>query len=596
MGTRTKARECAFQMLYQWDVTREPMDRVAGLFWQVRSSTPETRAMAERLARGGQAEVERLDEAITAASTNWRFERIAAVDRNILRIGAYELMKEPQTPSKVIIDEAVEMAKRFGEADSPPFVNGVLDAVMRQGPRPARRGPVSDEPPVEGWPAESAQRLEKAAALRERGVNPYPNRFERTHGLAQINAEHGGQGMEELEALGKQVRIAGRVMTLRGHGKASFATLSDGEARLQVYVRQDDVGEAAYRMLDLVDLGDYVGVAGTVMRTRKGELSVQAKELIFLSKALLPPPEKWHGLADVEARYRQRYVDLMANPEVRQTFVARSAMVSQIRRFLDERGYIEVETPMMQPVPGGAVARPFTTHHNALGMDLYLRIAPELYLKRLVVGGLEKVYEINRNFRNEGISSMHNPEFTMLEFYTAHFDCRDVMALTEELITTVAGRVSQGRSLTYKGREVGLVSPFKRISMIGAVAEVARDQGWGIGAKELADPTALEAWLRSAPKPSALPAGSRELEGFTSDVALARYEPSPTGSASPSSSSSTSSGAGTRRGRGCGARPSSRTTRWRSRRWPRRARTTRAGRTASSCSWPGWRWPTASRS
>jgi len=383
---------------------------------------------------------------------------------------------------------------------------------------------VSDEPPVEGWPAESAQRLEKAAALRERGVNPYPNRFERTHGLAQINAEHGGQGMEELEALGKQVRIAGRVMTLRGHGKASFATLSDGEARLQVYVRQDDVGEAAYRMLDLVDLGDYVGVAGTVMRTRKGELSVQAKELIFLSKALLPPPEKWHGLADVEARYRQRYVDLMANPEVRQTFVARSAMVSQIRRFLDERGYIEVETPMMQPVPGGAVARPFTTHHNALGMDLYLRIAPELYLKRLVVGGLERVYEINRNFRNEGISSMHNPEFTMLEFYTAHFDCRDVMALTEELITTVAGRVSQGRSLTYKGREVGLVSPFKRISMIGAVAEVARDQGWGIGAKELADPMALEAWLRSAPKPSALPAGSRELEGFTSDVAWARYE------------------------------------------------------------------------
>jgi lysyl-tRNA synthetase, class II len=384
---------------------------------------------------------------------------------------------------------------------------------------------VSDEPPVEGWPAESAQRLEKAGALRERGINPYPNRFERTHGLAEINAAHGGQSLEELESLSRDVRIAGRVMTLRGHGKASFATLSDGEARLQVYVRQDDVGEAAYRMLDLVDLGDYIGVAGRVMRTRKGELSVQAKELTFLSKALLPPPEKWHGLADVEARYRQRYVDLMANPEVRRTFVARSGMVSEIRRFLDERGYVEVETPMMQPVPGGAVARPFTTHHNALGMDLYLRIAPELYLKRLVVGGLEKVYEINRNFRNEGISSMHNPEFTMLEFYTAHFDCRDVMAFTEELILGAARRVKDGGPVVYKGREVALTAPFKRVTMTAAVAQVAREQGWGIGDKELADAEALEAWLRSTPNPSALQAGSRELEGFASDISWPKYEP-----------------------------------------------------------------------
>ena len=383
---------------------------------------------------------------------------------------------------------------------------------------------MSDEPPVEGWPAESAQRLDKAEALRTQGINPYPNRFERTDSLAAINAAHGGQSLEELEALGKQVRIAGRVMTLRGHGKASFATLSDGEARLQVYVRQDDVGEAAYRMLELVDLGDYVGVAGSVMRTRKGELSVQAKELVFLSKALLPPPEKWHGLADVEARYRQRYVDLMANPEVRRTFVARSAMVSAIRRFLDERGYIEVETPMMQPVPGGAVARPFATHHNALGIDLYLRIAPELYLKRLVVGGLEKVYEINRNFRNEGISSMHNPEFTMLEFYTAHFDCRDVMDLTEELITTVAGRVNEGRSLTYKGRQVDLASPFKRVTMTAAVAEVAGEQGWGIGEKELAEAGALEAWLRSDPNPTRLQPGSRDHDHFLLDVSWPKYE------------------------------------------------------------------------
>jgi lysyl-tRNA synthetase class 2 len=383
---------------------------------------------------------------------------------------------------------------------------------------------MSDEPPIEGWPAESAQRLEKADALRKLGINPYPNRFERTDTLAAINAAHGGQSLEDLEALAKDVRIAGRVMTLRGHGKASFATLSDGEARLQVYVRQDDVGEAAYRLLELVDLGDTIGVSGRVMRTRKGELSVQAKELTFLSKALLPPPEKWHGLADVEARYRQRYVDLMANPDVRRTFVARSAMVSEIRRFLDERGYIEVETPMMHPIPGGAVARPFITHHNALGMDLYLRIAPELYLKRLVVGGLEKVYEINRNFRNEGISSMHNPEFTMLEFYTAHFDCRDVMAFTEELITAVTRKIIQGGAVSYKGREVGVGSPFKRVTMIAAVAEVGAEQGWGIGEAELADPQAVERWLKSNPRPSQLGAGSRELEGFVLDLSWPKYQ------------------------------------------------------------------------
>ena len=356
---------------------------------------------------------------------------------------------------------------------------------------------MSDEPPVFGWPAESAQRLEKAEALRKRGINPYPNRFDRTHSLAAINAAHGAQSLEELEKLAKDVRVAGRVMTLRGQGKVTFATLSDGEARLQVYVRQDDVGEANYRLLELVDRGDYIGVVGRVMRTRKGELSVQARELTFLSKALLPPPEKWHGLADVEARYRQRYVDLMANPEVRKTFVARSAIVSEIRRFLDERGYIEVETPMMQPVPGGAVARPFTTHHNALGMDLYLRIAPELYLKRLVVGGLEKVYEINRNFRNEGVSSMHNPEFTMLEFYTACFDCGDVMAITEELVAAAAARVSGGKPVSYRGREVSFRRPFARLTMKQALVQAAERDGLGLTAADLDDPARLERWTAS---------------------------------------------------------------------------------------------------
>jgi lysyl-tRNA synthetase class 2 len=270
------------------------------------------------------------------------------------------------------------------------------------------------EPPVPGWPAESAQRLEKARALEALGISPYPTRFERSHALGEIVASYGSHTLEELERLAAQVRVAGRVLTKRGQGKASFATITDGETRLQLYLRADEVGEQAYRVLRLVDQGDFVGVAGRVMRTRMGELSVQAKELAFLSKALLPLPEKWHGLTDVEMRYRRRYLDLIANPEVRRAFVLRSALVAALRRFLDERGYVEVETPMMQPIAGGAVARPFVTHHNALDVDLYLRIAPELYLKRLVVGGFERVYEINRNFRNEGISTRHNPEFTML--------------------------------------------------------------------------------------------------------------------------------------------------------------------------------------
>jgi lysyl-tRNA synthetase, class II len=375
--------------------------------------------------------------------------------------------------------------------------------------------------PVPGWPAESAQRLEKARALRAMGVALYPTRYDRTHLLGEVSRAWGEKSLEELEGLAVDVRVAGRVLTRRGHGKASFATLGDGEARLQVYVRSDEVGEKAYRVFDLVDLGDFVGVAGRVMRTRKGELSVQAREVVLLSKALLPPPEKWHGLSDVEVRYRQRYLDLMSSPGVRRTFLARSAMVAAMRRFLDERGYVEVETPMMQPIAGGAVARPFVTHHNALGVDLFLRIAPELYLKRLVVGGFERVYEINRNFRNEGVSSMHNPEFTMLEFYTAYFDCRDVMAITEELVARAALVAGEG-PLAYRGRPLSFAAPFRRVRMTEAVAAVAEEQGWGIGEAQVADPAVLEAWLRSGPRPGGLRPGSRELEVFAEEVSWPR--------------------------------------------------------------------------
>ncbi len=383
--------------------------------------------------------------------------------------------------------------------------------------------PEAAEAPVPGWPAESAQRLEKARALRALGVEIYPTRFERTHRLGEVVAAYGDKTLPELEALAVDVRVAGRVLTRRGHGKASFATLGDGEARLQLYVRSDEVGEAGYEVFDLVDLGDFVGVEGRVMRTRKGELSVQARRVAVLSKALLPPPEKWHGLADVEMRYRQRYLDLQANPEVRRTFLVRSAMVAAMRRFLDERGYVEVETPMMHPIAGGATARPFVTHHNALDVDLFLRIAPELYLKRLVVGGFERVYEINRNFRNEGISSMHNPEFTMLEFYTAYFDCRDVIATTEELVAE-ASRVAGEGPVVYRGREVRFARPFARVRMTEAIASVAAEQGWGVGEDDLADPARLEAWLRADPRPKNLADGSKDLAVFRDEASWARLE------------------------------------------------------------------------
>src|SRR4051794_22543051 len=313
-----------------------------------------------------------------------------------------------------------------------------------------------------------AERRAKLAALREQG-NPFPNDFNRTHLAADLHAAHEAKSNEELEAQPLAVAVAGRMMLKRIMGKASFATLQDSSGRIQLYITRDVVGEDVYEAFKHWDLGDIVGARGTLFRTRTGELSVKVTTLVLLAKSLRPLPEKFHGLTDQEQKYRQRYVDLITSPESRRVFVVRSQIVQAMREFFVARGFLEVETPMMPPIPGGATARPFVTHHNALDMELYLRIAPELYLKRLVVGGMEKVFEINRNFRNEGISTRHNPEFTMLEFYEAYRDYHDLMDLTESLLREVAHKVLGTTSVTYQGETVDLAPPFARLTMAQAI-------------------------------------------------------------------------------------------------------------------------------
>ena len=305
-------------------------------------------------------------------------------------------------------------------------------------------------------------RLGKLKELKEKGINPYGQRYERTHYASDIR-----ESFAELAE--KDVIIAGRLMAKRTMGKASFAHLQDYSGQIQIYVRLNDVGADTYEMFKSLDIGDIIGVQGHVFRTRTEEVTVWAKKVVLLSKSLRPLPEKWHGLKDVELRYRQRYVDLIVNPEVKKVFVLRSKIIQAMRRYLDEQGFLEVETPTMHTIPGGASARPFITHHNALDIDLYMRIAPELHLKRLIVGGLEKVYEIGRVFRNEGISTRHNPEFTMIELYQAYADYHDMMNLTEKMIAHLAQEVLGTKKVMYQGTEIDLTPPWPRLTMVDAV-------------------------------------------------------------------------------------------------------------------------------
>src|SRR6195256_4199585 len=327
------------------------------------------------------------------------------------------------------------------------------------------------------------QRQANLAELAKLGIEIYPRKFERRHTISELVDAYGQRSHDELEGDRIETITAGRILAIRAFGKANFLVLSDGHAKIQAYIRQDALPALDFAVYKLLDFGDWVGGEGRLFRTKTNEFTIWASRLHFLSKCLLPLPEKWHGLTDVETRYRQRYLDLIVNPDSRRVFEARSRIIAALREFMTARAYLEVETPMMQPIAGGAIARPFITHHNALDMDLYLRIAPELYLKRLTVGGLERVFEINRNFRNEGISTQHNPEFTMMEFYEAYSDYRALMTMTEEMIGMLARQVIGTDEIAFGNHQISLMAPFARLSL----REAARDAAGGKLGREVLD-------------------------------------------------------------------------------------------------------------
>ncbi|MCL4554691.1 MAG: lysine--tRNA ligase [Actinobacteria bacterium] len=331
-----------------------------------------------------------------------------------------------------------------------------------------------------------AVRRLKLSAIREAGIEPYPARYEVTASARELHESHAD--LEPGTSAGETVSLAGRVVAKRDQGRITFLVLRDGTGEIQLFCRPDSLGEQGFEFVNDLDAGDWIGTEGEVMRTRRGELSIAPTSVTLLSKSLRPLPEKYHGLTDTETRYRQRYVDLIANQQVRQVFETRFRIIASMRRFLESRGFIEVETPMLHPVPGGAAARPFVTHHNALDMDLYLRIAPELYLKRLLVGGFERVFEINRSFRNEGMSPRHNPEFTMLEAYQAFTDLDGMMELTESMVVSIAAEVLGTLSLEYQGTQVDLATPWQRRTLLDLVSEACGTEvSFDMTLSELAD-------------------------------------------------------------------------------------------------------------
>jgi len=325
---------------------------------------------------------------------------------------------------------------------------------------------------------QEAVRREKMEKLSEKGIAPFGQAFDRTSTSAQLHQAYDGINKEELAEMGELATIAGRVMTKRGKGKAGFAHIQDETGAIQIYVRQDQVGEEAYEVFTDTDLGDIVGVSGEVFKTKMGELSIRVQKFVHLTKALRPLPEKYHGLQDIEERYRRRYLDLITNSESRQSFVLRSKIITSMREFLDSAGFLEVETPILHPIAGGAIAKPFMSHHNALNMDLYMRIAPELYLKRLIVGGFEKVYEIGRTFRNEGMSPRHNPEFTIFEAYIAYVDYKYMMTFAEDLVQSIMQKLELTDEIEYEGTVINMATPWRRVHMVDLIKEVTGVDFW----------------------------------------------------------------------------------------------------------------------